>query len=163
EHSVLLDVLGERAQLLGGRMPVPTCPRCQATMELNEDPQQYIRLVNTYGAKSLDDAAIPILQRKRLYLPRRVGRPPETTKLVHGDVPLFHLSGTIDRRFRPRRLTAGIEGDVVVDLGEVEGVDDDGAAGWRELIEQLAVARSVTLVDVPEVLLQLICASSLGI
>jgi serine/threonine protein kinase len=154
EEPVLLDVFGDRAQLLGGQMPTHTCSQCKSTMELAEDPQQYVRLVNTFGAKSVDAPALVTLEKMGLYNVRRTGRSPDATKLVQGEVTLLQLSGTLDDRFRPRRLASGVEGNVVFDLAEVEGVDDQGASSWRLLLYGMSVATSITLVDVPEVLLE---------
>jgi serine/threonine protein kinase len=156
EQSVTLDLLGRRAELLGGVLPTVTCEQCGQPMRVADDPQQYVRLVNKFGAKSLDKSVIPLLSRNRLYEVRDERHPPETTKLVHGDITVFQITGVLDHRFRPRRLASGVEGDVVFDLGQVEGMDRDGATLWRELLEALSAATSITLVDVPEVLLPLI-------
>jgi serine/threonine protein kinase len=123
-------------------------------MELADDPRQYVRLVDTFGAQSIDEAALALLARNRLYEVRRTGRAPEASKLVQGEVTLFQLSGRLDDRFRPRRLAAGVEGNVVFDLGEVEGLDDRGAQSWRQLLDAVAIATSITLVDLPEALLE---------
>ena len=93
----------------------------------------------------------------------RVGRPPEATKLVHDQITLFRLSGTLDARFKYRRLAAGVEGDVVFDLSEIDGLDATGAERWRELLAELKSAISITLVDVPDVLLPAIAAGTFAV
>ncbi len=153
ESLSLLDFLADHNQIASGQLPEVSCPKCKVPMQLVDDPQTYGRLVNEFGAKTLDAGAASLLERSGLHAVRRVGRPPEATKLVHEQITLFRLSGTLDGRFRQRRLASGVEGDVVFDLGEIEGLDATGAERWRELLAELSGATSITLIDVPDVLL----------
>ncbi len=160
EAPTLLDLYGDRPQLAAGQLPEATCADCKLPMQLSDDPQLYVRLVNEFGAKTLEPEAALMLDRTSLHATRKLGRQPEATKLVHGQVTLFRLTGTLDGRFRMRRLAAGVEGDVVFDLGEIEGLDATGAERWRELLGELSSAISVTLVDVPQVVLAAIASGS---
>jgi tRNA A-37 threonylcarbamoyl transferase component Bud32/ABC-type transporter Mla MlaB component len=153
ERPVRIDVLADRAQIASGQAPAATCPVCKEPLQLEDDPAQYFRFGTAYGAKSIDPQAAKLLRQLRLYEVREVGRPPEETKLVHGDVTLFQIVGTLDRRFKPRRLASGVEGWVVFDLAEVDGLDATGAARWKQLLEALTTATAITLVEVPESLL----------
>jgi serine/threonine-protein kinase len=153
ERNVPIDVLADRAQISTGHTPPANCPTCSKPLVLDENPQQYYRFVQTYGAKSLEPAAAALMAKLKLYEVRHVDRPPEEVKLVHGDVTLFCLAGTLDSRFRPRRLASGVEGSVVFDLREVEGVDPEGAGRWQKLLDDLTGATLIVIVDLPEVLL----------
>ena len=161
ERSVAIDVLGDHALLGAGAAPPAPCPTCGTAMALEDDPQQAFRYVKLYGCQTLDPEVGAALAKDGLYAPRKVGPPPEETKLVHGDVTLLVLSGTIDQRFRPRRLASGVEGEVVLDTGGVVGVDATGAERFSQLLSSLAEAGSVTLVDVPAPLLREIAGGAL--
>ena len=153
ERPVRIDVLADRAQIGSGQAPPATCPTCKEPLQLEDDPAQYFRFATSYGAKAIDPGAAKMLKQTRLYEVRETGRPPEETKLVHGEVTLFQITGTLDRRFKPRRLASGVEGHVVFDLAEVEGLDPVGAARWKQLLDALTAATSIVLVEVPEPLL----------
>jgi serine/threonine-protein kinase len=153
ESQVLLDLLADRASIAGGQLPEAQCADCKLPMHIADDAQLYVRLVNEFGAKNIDPEAASLMERRGLHALRKVGKPPEAIKLVHEKVTLFRLSGTLDGRFRQRRLASGVEGDVVFDLADIEGVDAVGAERWRELLGELASATTITLVDVPDVLL----------
>jgi serine/threonine protein kinase len=153
ESQVLLDLLADRAAIAGGQLPEAQCGDCKLPMHIADDAQLYTRLVNEFGAKTIDNEAASLMERRGLHALRKVGKPPEAIKLVHEKVTMFRLSGTLDARFRQRRLASGVEGDVVFDLADIEGVDAVGAERWRELLGELSSATTITLVDVPDVLL----------
>ncbi|MEO6954194.1 MAG: protein kinase [Polyangia bacterium] len=161
ERAVAIDVLEEHALLASGAAPTTPCPTCGTPMALEDDPQQAFRYVGSYGAKSLAPETTLLLAQESLYHPRRIGPPPEETKLVHGDVTLLVLSGTLDQRFRPRRLSSGVEGDVVLDLGGVASMDATGVERFRQLLTALESARSLTIVDATEPLLRHIASGGL--
>jgi len=151
ERVAPIDVYADRARIASGRVTLPPCPVCGGALQLED--AGYLRFATTYGAKSIDSRARNILAEAGLYHVREEGRPPEEMKLIHGDVTLLCLSGTLDQRFQPRRLASGIEGDVVFDLGQVEGADATGCERWRRLLSQLKNVEQLVLADLPEPLL----------
>ncbi|HVS17871.1 MAG TPA: protein kinase, partial [Planctomycetota bacterium] len=161
ERAVAIDVLGDHSLLSSGAAPPAPCPSCGTPMALEDDPQQAFRYVAAYGCQKLEPTVAAALDQHGLYTPRRVGPPPEEMKLVHGDVTLLVLSGTLDQRFRPRRLASGVEGEVVLDVGGVGAIDATGAERFRQLLSSLEEAGSVTLVDVPASLLREIAGGGL--
>ena len=161
ERPVPIDVLGEHALLTSGAAPPAPCPTCGTAMALEEDPQQAFRYVASYGAKTLSGEVVALLAQEKLYVPSRIGPPPEEMKLIHGEVTLLVLSGTLDQRFRPRRLSAGVEGEVVLDVGGVAGIDATGVERFSNLVTSLGESGSVTLVDVTEPILREIASGAL--
>src|SRR2546430_7564210 len=76
-------------------------------------------------------------------------KPPRIIKLVHGLVTYFRIIGTISTMFRARPFLVGAEGEVVIDLAEVDRFDTLGQREWRRLLKTLAAqVPAVTLVDV---------------
>ncbi len=161
ERAIPIDVLGEHAMLLRGGTPTALCPGCGSAMALEDDPQQAFRYVAGYACKLLDEDVAAALAKEGLYAPRKIGPPPEEMKLVHGEVTLLVLSGTLDQRFRPRRLAAGVEGEVLLDLGGVLSIDATGVERFRQLLSSLENQGSVTLIDVPESILREVASGNL--
>jgi serine/threonine protein kinase len=163
ERAISIDVLNEHALLASGAAPPTPCPTCHIPMALEDDPQQAFRYVGLYGAKTLDAETALVLVEEGLYTPRKIGPPPEELKLVHGEVTLLVLSGTLDQRFRPRRLASGVEGEVVLDVGGVVGCDMTGLERFTQLLQSFSGAGAVTLVDVPDALLREINSGTLAL
>ena len=81
-------------------------------------------------------------------------KPPKIIKLVHGSVTYFKIVGTIGAMFRARPFLVGAEGEVVIDLAEVDHFDQLGQREWRRLLKTLSgQVPSITLVDLNEVAL----------
>ena len=161
ERAVAIDVLGDHGLLSSGAAPSTPCPSCGTPMALEDDPHQAFRYVKVYGAKALEGEVAAQLAQDGLYTPRKIGPPPEEMKLIHGDVTLLVLQGTIDQRFRPRRLASGVEGEIVLDVSGVGGIDATGAERLRQLLASLEEAGTVTIVDAPAPLLREIAGGAL--
>ena len=157
ESSETIDVLANRAQLVKGVVPDKECSRCGGKLELDETPESYFSFVQKYGAGSIQSNAAQALAALGLYSAadqRDNEKPPRIIKLVHGSVTYFRISGSIGSMFRARPLLVGAEGEVVIDLAEVDVVDPSGLREWRRLLKSLASqVPAVTLVDVGESLL----------
>ena len=155
ESAETIDVLANRATLTR-EAPQKYCSQCGGRLEFDETPQSYFTFATKYGATSVQPAAAALLQAQRLYVSADapVERPPRIIKLVHGAVTYFRIIGSIGSMFRARPLLVGAEGEVVIDLAEVDRFDPSGQKEWRRLIKSLAAqVTSVTLVDVNEAFL----------
>ncbi|MDQ3364382.1 MAG: serine/threonine protein kinase [Myxococcota bacterium] len=153
ESGEMIDVLAERANLAKGGMPEKACARCSKKLEFDETPESYFAFVNKYAASSIEPAAAALLAAHNLYtsLGNATEKPPRITKLVHGSVTYFRITGTIGSMFRARPFLVGAEGEVVIDLAEVDRFDAAGQKEWRRLLKSLAKqVPSVSLVDVNE-------------
>ncbi|MDQ3364384.1 MAG: serine/threonine protein kinase [Myxococcota bacterium] len=153
ESGETIDVLAERANLAKGGLPEKECTRCGGKLEFDETPESYFAFVNKYAATSIQPPAAALLAAQGLYtsLDSSGEKPPRIIKLVHGSVTYFRIIGTIGSMFRARPLLVGAEGEVVIDLAEVDRFDTTGQKEWRRLIKSLAAqVPSVTLVDMNE-------------
>jgi serine/threonine protein kinase len=153
ESGELIDVLVERANLAKGGLPEKECTRCGGKLEFDETPESYFGFVSKYAATSIQPAAAQLLAEHGLYTSSDipVEKPPRIIKLVHGSVTYFRIIGTIGSMFRARPLLVGAEGEVVIDLAEVDRFDSAGQREWRRLLKSLASqVPAVTLVDVNE-------------
>jgi serine/threonine protein kinase len=153
ESGETTDVMAERANLAKGILPDKECARCSGKLEFDETPESYFAFVNKYGATSIQPAAAQMLAHLGLYFPTDTAaeKPPRIIKLVHGSVTYFRIIGTIGAMFRARPFLVGAEGEVVIDLAEVEQFTSDGHKEWRRLIKSLTnQVPVVTLVDVDE-------------
>ncbi|MBA3818678.1 MAG: serine/threonine protein kinase [Deltaproteobacteria bacterium] len=151
ESGETIDVLAERANLAKGGLSDKECSRCQGKLEFDESPESYFAFISKYAASSIHPAAAELLAAQRLYtsLGNATEKPPRITKLVHGSVTYFRIAGTIGSMFRARPFLVGAEGEVVIDLAEVDRFDAAGQNEWRRLLKSLAKqVPSVSIVDV---------------
>jgi hypothetical protein len=144
---VVVDVLGQGALLRTGKIPLARCLSCGKHMQADEP--SVFRAVSRYGAKSLDPQAGRLLSRLGVYQFDLERRPLEVKKLVEDRVTILKLEGMLDERFRPRRLAADLEGEVVVILSGLT-IAEEAIARFNELLRELtADERRVVLVDLP--------------
>ncbi len=165
ESGETIDVLAERAALAKGGVSEKECARCGGKLEFDETPESYFSFVNKYAASSIQPAAAQLLASQGLYTAvDSIGeKPPRIIKLVHGSVTYFRIIGTVGAMFRARPFLVGAEGEVVIDLAEVERFDPLGQREWRRLLKTLAAqVPAVTLVDVNESFLT-IAGDSIGL
>lgn len=158
ESGETIDVLAERAALAKGGVSEKECARCGGKLEFDETPESYFSFVSKYAASSIQPAAAALLAQHGLYTAvDSVGeKPPRIIKLVHGSVTYFRIIGTIGAMFRARPFLVGAEGEVVIDLAEVERFDPLGQREWRRLLKTLAAqVPAVALVDVNDTFLSL--------
>ncbi|HSK04542.1 MAG TPA: protein kinase, partial [Kofleriaceae bacterium] len=159
ESGETMDVLAERANLAKGGLPEKECARCGGKLEFDETPESYFAFVKKYAAPSIQPAAAQLLASLGLYtatsdVASSAEKPPRIIKLVHGSVTYFRIIGTIGSMFRARPFLVGAEGEVVIDLAEVDRFDSTGQKEWRRLLKSLAgQVSAVTLVDVSEAFL----------
>jgi serine/threonine protein kinase len=156
ESGESIDVLRDHAQILQGQLPERECTRCGGKLELDETPESYFAFVAKYGATSLNPIAAALLSSQHMYTAHAttesdVEKPPKIIKLVHGNVTYFRISGVIGSLFRARPFLVGAEGEVVLDLAEVERVEPAASKEWRRLLKSLSTqVPAITLVDVNE-------------
>ncbi|MDB4957758.1 MAG: serine/threonine protein kinase, partial [Myxococcales bacterium] len=153
ESGETIDVLVERAALAKGGVSEKECARCGGKLEFDETPESYFSFVSKYAASSIQPAAAKLLAAQGLYTAvDTVGeKPPRIIKLVHGSVTYFRIIGTIGSMFRARPFLVGAEGEVVIDLAEVDRFDPLGQREWKRLLKSLAgQVPAITLVDVTE-------------
>jgi serine/threonine protein kinase len=154
ESGETVDVLAERATLAKGGVPEKECGRCGGKLEFDETPESYFSFVTKYAASSIHPAAAQLLASLGLYtaVADAAGdKPPKITKLVHGSVTYFRITGTVGPMFRARPFLVGAEGEVVIDLAEVDRFDPLGKREWTRLLKTLAAqVPNVTLVDVTD-------------
>ncbi|MEO8701562.1 MAG: serine/threonine-protein kinase [Kofleriaceae bacterium] len=159
ESSETIDVLVDRATLAKGGVSEKDCARCGGRLEFDETPESYFSFVTKYAASSIQPAAARVLAAQGLYTAVDVvssEKPPKIIKLVHGSVTYFRIIGTIGSMFRARPFLVGAEGEVVIDLAEMERFDALGYREWRRLLKSLTgQVPNVTLVDVGDSLMTL--------
>ncbi len=158
ESGEVIDVLSERGALALGGPALRECSRCGGRLELDESPESYFACLGKYAASNIQPAVAQLLAAHGRYISSgsATEKPPRIIKLVHGNVTYYRIIGTIGTTFRARPLLVGSEGEVVIDLAEIDRFEPGGTAQWRRLVKTLArQVSSVTLVDVPGAALEL--------
>ncbi len=158
ESGETIDVLADRAVLAKGGVSDKICTRCGGKLEFDETPESYFSFVGKYAASSIAPPAAQLLSSQGLYtsvVDTSTEKPPKIIKLVHGSVTYFKIIGAVGAMFRARPFLVGAEGEVVIDLAEVERFDQLGQREWRRLLKTLSgQVPSITLVDLNEVVLE---------
>jgi serine/threonine protein kinase len=165
ESGETIDVLVERTNLANGGVTEKECARCGGKLEFDETPESYFAFVKKYAASAIRPEAAQLLASSGLYTAVDTAgeKPPRIIKLVHGSVTYFRIIGTIGSMFRARPFLVGAEGEVVIDMAEVERFDTASQREWRRLLKSLATqVPAITLVDVNESFLA-IAGDSIGL
>ena len=153
ESGETIDVLADRVALAKGGTPEKACARCGGRLELDETPESYFSFATKYAASSLQPGPARVLGSQGLYTTVALDneKPPRIIKLVHGVVTYFRIIGSVGSMFRARPLLVGAEGEVVIDLAEVDHFDALGQGEWRRLLKTLAnQVSAVTIVDIDD-------------
>ena len=151
ESGETIDVLAERANLAKGEIPDKTCARCGGKLEFDETPESYFSFLSKYAASSIQPVVATLLASHSLYTTSDTAteKPSKIIKLVHGNVTYFRIIGTIGTMFRARPFLVGAEGEIVIDLADVDRFEPAGQKEWRRLLKSLSgQVPAVTLVDV---------------
>jgi serine/threonine protein kinase len=151
DSAELIDVVAQRTALSQGTAPERECPRCAAKLELDESPESYFSFVTKYGATKVSPEVARSLAKQGLYSGEATNadKPPRIIKLVHGSVTYFRIIGNIGAMFRARPLLVGAEGEIVIDVADVERVDPAGLNEWKRLLKAMSTQVSaITLVDI---------------
>ncbi len=150
ESREIVDVLEGRTTLAKGGVPEKVC-LCGAKLEFDETPDSYFSFASRYAASKILPEAAALLAAHDLYTSATSAaeKPAKILKLVEGSVTYFRISGTIGSQFRARPLLVGAEGEVVIDLAEVERFEPAAHREWEKLLTTLAAnVSATTLVDV---------------
>jgi eukaryotic-like serine/threonine-protein kinase len=150
EAALPIDVLAERVNLARGEVPHRKCQKCEASLELDETPESYFSFLSKYAATRLHPHAAQMLQVLGRFKVDGVmaEAPPRILKIVHGAVTYFQISGVLAATFKARPLLVGAEGEIVLDLAEVERMDASALVEWKRLLKSLTgLVPHVTIVD----------------
>jgi eukaryotic-like serine/threonine-protein kinase len=153
ESAETIDVLANRKLLAKGGVPDRGCSQCGGKLELDETPESFFSFVPKYASAAIHPAVAQVLTDRGLYTSHdpAANQPARIIKIVHGSVTYFRIIGAINSMFRARPFVMGTEGEVVIDLGEVDDIDSAGLSEWRRLLESLVKqVPAVTVVDVRE-------------
>jgi serine/threonine protein kinase/anti-anti-sigma regulatory factor len=109
--------------------PKAPCPKCGASGELDDMPENYFSFVRQQGRPRVPDVAARVIAGRL----DGAAAPLLVEKSVHGDLTTMWLKGALDGRARTKRVFAGVEGNVLVDVSGLTFVDKDGIQKLVEL------------------------------
>lgn len=142
----LVDVVAEATTILEGRAPEHSCPVCAGPLEFADMPAEFFDYVRNQNLTEVDST---VARYVRSLLPLEAVESGNLVKVVQDDITYFRLSGPIKSDLNVRRLSSGLEGRVVFDLGSVSAVEPGGAPKLSDVIDRAVASAQVTLWRVP--------------
>ncbi|MBK7862015.1 MAG: protein kinase [Archangiaceae bacterium] len=125
----LIDLRRQHAQVAAFETPAEKCPDCKAPAELDDLPEGYFFFAAAQP--------VPAPPRAALRWVDGGGVAMRVDKEVEGDLTVLWLSGSLDRAPSFRRITAGLEGTVLVMAQELEPPSPEGLTRLGELLKLL--------------------------
>jgi len=122
----LLDLRADETSVDSLEPPPVRCARCGEAMEFDDIPAAYFKYARSVPRPRPPAAASAMIDDRAAGGPRR---DLSVKKEVEDTVTAFWLSGWLGDRRALRRLTEGVEGQVVVMLNDLDGASDEGLAG----------------------------------
>jgi hypothetical protein len=128
----LIDLERDTAELEEMAPATIPCPRCAAEARFDDDARSYFAFTSTSLGASIpaDVRALHDLRVAR----EQPAIAEDIEKTVAGDTTVIRVRGKLSGQLRWPRILDGIEGPLVIDLGEIPAVDD---AGVRHLDQAL--------------------------
>lgn len=132
-------------------LPPVQCARCGVEAEFDEVPELYFKYVLSAPTPRPPPAASAVIGEGEAVAAAR-GRRFEMKKDVFESLTAFWLSGYLDERNYFKRAADGVDGPVVLEIGDLEGISDAASSGFTRFLEKLdgksMLARvPVTLID----------------
>ncbi len=140
----LLDLRSDDAIVESLDPPEVKCPKCGSRMEFDDIPAAYLKYARSVPRPRPPAAANTMID---IGTPESPKRELSVRKEVEDTVTAFWLSGHLNDKRAMRRLTEGVEGHVVVELTELDGVTDDGLTGLTQFLRAVGEAH---LCRIPE-------------
>jgi serine/threonine protein kinase len=140
------------AALAAGALPPMSCISCGATMQLEDDPQEFFAFVKGLKPQRVDRSVERYLA--SLSRPAKGGKHAESGdtsswKMVAGNVTYFRLPANVTASVNVRRFGSGVEGRAVYDLGGIGSIGADGVVRLLEIFREAAQMAAVLLWRVP--------------
>jgi hypothetical protein len=146
----LVQVAADWEMLKTGKMPERTCESCGNAEYFDEDPLTFFSFLQTHPPQEVPPEVASFLATKLNYAVADGARKLKIEKNIDGRCTFVKLSGDLDGSFPTNKLSEGLEGDVIFDLGGIGKIDPAGAAEWRQLMAQIAApVDRILLVDAP--------------
>ena len=132
EH--LVDRRSDAAALRAFHVPPLACPSCGKAMELDDVPEAYLSFVAAAAPPAPPAAAAALIDGDSKAAAGAASGPTlRVEKEIDGTVTALWVSGPLDRKSALRRITDGLEGDVVVVLGGIGSVAPEGVEALAKL------------------------------
>jgi serine/threonine protein kinase len=125
--ELLVDVLRDRARVEAKELPPLQCTRCRVAAELEEAPEIYFLYVLSAKPPAPPSTVLRLIGGgTKEPAPAGPDAGLRISKEVGKDVTVIRMRGVVDGRATFRWLADGVEGDALIDLGDVSSVRPDG-------------------------------------
>jgi anti-anti-sigma regulatory factor len=137
EQRALLEVNKDFEAIKSMKLGERPCPNCKESMYFDEDGSTYFSYMLSQGPFELDDDIISFLAAKLDYRVGTLDQKVRVDKVIDGRVTYLRLSGDLNNTFPREKLAEGLEGTVILDVGNVPRVEPAGAAEWRGFVQMV--------------------------
>jgi serine/threonine protein kinase len=146
-HEVLIDVARQFEVVRERCPPVVACPACQTPMTFDDAPESYFKHAATAGPVKVPPLVDAVLTDTAPgYLPSA-----QIEKDFDEERTVLWFSGALDGNINLKRVTDGIDRDVLVVFDDLEVVSEQGAQQFASLTARTDLA--LTVARVPTVML----------
>jgi len=125
ERDVLVDLMRDHDKVAAFEVPKAPCPFCGDDMNFDEIPRSFFAYVASRPPPDFPPSGTEFCRRLDIVSGRGLGNALRVRKAISNEVTLVRLSGHIDADIS-RRAFEGLEGEVVLELREVEDVRGEG-------------------------------------
>lgn len=152
----LIDIDAHREVIAAEGVPEQRCRACNSVLEFTEMPGEYFDFMRTQRASTSDSMVQRYL--RTLYL-TDVADQGSQLKLVQDDLTYLRIGGKVGAELNVRRLSAGLEGRVIFDLGAITELEPAGLLKLLEILSKASAGATVVLWRAPLQVLSAIAAS----
>lgn len=114
------------------------CPNDGTQEEFDDDPDTYLSFISTQPAFAVDPQIATFLAGRSSYDVPEGLRKARIEKRIQGRYTILSIAGDLSEDLPERKLSEGLEGDVVFDLSSVGRITPEGREKWRSLLATVA-------------------------
>ncbi len=146
----VVDVKSDGPAITEGKAPDHTCPVCSSPLTFADQPSEFFDYLRHQPAPQVDATIARYLKTLQPSSPTEVV---SHVKLVKEDVTFLRVASVLRGDLNVRRLSAGLEGRVAYDFGNVSTLEKEAIPRLVQVLEAASQTAQVFLWRVPPVVL----------
>ncbi|MGQ0507418.1 MAG: protein kinase domain-containing protein [Myxococcaceae bacterium] len=152
----VVDVRVDAQNIADGSAPDHICPVCQSHLEFADQPAEFFDYLRHQSNGPINSTVSHYLQTLR---PSTSAPLTSHVKLIKDDITFIRVSSALKGDLNTRRLTAGIEGRVAYDFGNVTVLEPEAVPKLEQVLDAAADGAHPFLWRVPPLVLLALAAT----